>query len=101
MHACVKGHHPHHTNIPRLWSMEYGMPAAVVASSQPTGKGVGGAGLARPEGKPYALVTALVLVRPPNLPLMVMGMGCELGRGRDQKVHDAQAHAHSSCTSNE
>ena len=62
-----------------------------------------GQGWHDPEGKPYALVTALMLVRPPNLPLMVMGMGmgCELGRGRDQKVHDAQAHAHSSCTSNE
>ena len=56
--------------------------------------------LARDAQHPWYL-TALVLVRPPNLPLMVMGMGCELGRGRHQKVHDVEAQAHSSCTANE
>ena len=57
----------------------------------PSGAGFG-AGLA-------VSCAGLVWVRHPNLPLMVMGMGCQLGSKHDQKGHDAQAHAHSSCTS--
>ena len=52
-------------------------------------------------GNHYLLMNALVFPRPPNLPLMVMGMGCGLGRVHGEKEHDTQAHAHSSCTSNE
>ena len=42
-----------------------------------------------------------MLVRPPNLAPVVMGVDCGLGRGHGQKGHDAQSHAHSSSISNE
>ena len=43
----------------------------------------------------------LMLVRPPGLPLMVMGVGCELRNKRGQIKDDAQLHARCKCTSNE
>ena len=51
-------------------------------------------------GNHYVLVNALVFPRPPNLPLMMMGMGCGLGRvhGQGACVHSARKaqaeHAH-------
>ena len=63
--------------IPRLWSRYCGVPLPWWQAPSQKAKDLG-AGPVRTRGKHYVLVNALVFPRPPNLPLMAMGMGCRL-----------------------